>query len=131
MNLPMSQGVPWNCEYAVGHDVIDAQHQQILSRCSALADCVVENQDQSNLNFRDALGALVALAAEHFMTEAALLGLDAHLAELANERDEFEYLVQDITITDHFDIPEIQRFLSLWWVGHIVSFGKKYRNSSQ
>ena len=36
------------------------------------------------------------------------------------ERGEFAELVADLVTPGHFDPHELQRFLGLWWVGHIV-----------
>jgi hypothetical protein len=47
--------------------------------------------------------------------------------ELQNERDEFDYLANEIITTENFEKIELQRFLALWWVGHIVGSGRKYR----
>ena len=125
----MPNRVQWDAAYSLGHDTLDSQHRAILAQCNALADCIADTGPESGLRFQDTLGALLALAREHFATEAALLtqcaypALDAH----QNECEEFDYLANDIITTENFEKIELQRFLALWWVGHIVGSGKQYR----
>ncbi len=58
------------------------------------------------------------------------IGTDAYpeLEAHQNEHDEFDHLTTNITMTENFEKVEFQRFLTLWWVGHIVGSGKKYRS---
>lgn len=119
----------WDGAHSVGHDTLDSQHRAILAQCNTLADCIGDDGPESDLKFHATLVALRDQAREHFETEAALLtqcaypALDAH----HNERDEFDYLANDIITTENFEKIELQRFLALWWVGHIVGSGKQHR----
>ncbi|MDP1735361.1 MAG: hemerythrin domain-containing protein [Sulfuritalea sp.] len=125
----MPNRVPWNQGYETGNETLDQQHRDILAQCHAMADHVVDTSPESDLKFQEIFDALTALAREHFASEADLLArcgcptLDEH----KDESDEFDYLAADIATTENFDKLELQRFLSLWWVGHIVGFGKRYR----
>lgn len=125
----MPNRVPWDAAYCMGNETLDSQHRAILAQCNALADCIADADPQSGPTFHAAYAALVAQADAHFATEAALLQdcarpmLEAH----QNERDEFAYLCNDIMTTANFEKVELQRFLALWWVGHMVGFGKQYR----
>ncbi len=116
---------PWDPAYAVGHDALDDQHQQLLARCEALVD--PDEPAQAGFNAR--LQALLALAEEHFDAEAAVLGQCAYpdLDELRAERQEFADLVADLVAPEHFNPDELQRFLGLWWVGHIVGSAETMR----
>lgn len=125
----MPNRVQWNPGYSVGHDVLDRQHRAILAQCNALADCIADAGPQGDQQFQTLFDALMAQASEHFCTEAALLAQYAYpeMEALHNEQDEFDYLAQDIVTAKNFDAVELQRFLALWWLGHIVGSGKKYR----
>jgi len=113
----------WEPGYSVGHELIDAQHLQLLQRCNHLADLFAgapgEARDRA---FDQGFDELKALARAHFDAEAALLAergcadVDDHRVEC----DEFEYLASDIVTTENFDRLELQRFLVLWFTGHIV-----------
>ncbi|MFO1279950.1 MAG: hemerythrin domain-containing protein [Burkholderiaceae bacterium] len=109
---------PWDPAYAVGHEALDAQHQQLLACCEAL----VQADEPDNAGFDARLKTLLALAEEHFDAEAAVLDGCAYpdLDELRAERQEFANLVAELVAPEHFNPGELQRFLGLWWVGHIV-----------
>ena len=66
---------------------------------------------------------------EHFSTEEALLSIAVYpaLDEHREALDEFEELVANVITTDNFDMSEIQRFLVLWWIGHMIDSFKKRR----
>jgi hemerythrin-like metal-binding protein len=125
----MPNRVQWNPGYSMGNQLLDSQHRNLLAQCNTLADCIADAGPESNLKFNDTFAALMAQAREHFATEEALLAQCGYsmLEEHQNERDEFDYLANDIITTENFEQVELQRFLTLWWVGHIVGSGKKYR----
>jgi hemerythrin len=121
--------VQWNPSYSMGNETLDNQHRNILAQCNALADCVIDTGPEDDLEFREIFNQLMVLAREHFSSEEGVLVRCAYpmLEEHQNERDEFDYLASDIITTENFDKLELQRFLALWWVGHIIGSGKKYR----
>lgn len=126
----MPNRVPWKADYCCGNDLLDAQHQNMLNQCNHLADCMTDPSAEGELAFDTAFKQLMAQAAEHFATEEALL-TEYHYPQLEehhNERDEFDYLSHNIVTAENFERVELQRFLSLWWIGHIVGSGKKYRS---
>lgn len=125
----MPNRVQWNPASGVGHETLDTQHQNMLAQCNALADCIGDSGEDSALKFNTIFSELMAQVRDHFATEEAQLtrcGYPA-LDEDRDERDEFEYLAADIATTEHFEKVELQRFLSLWCVGHILGSGKKHR----
>lgn len=125
----MPNRVQWNPGYEAGNEILDGQHQNILAQCNALADHAADTGPESDLKFQEVFKELAILAREHFCNEENLLARRAcpSLHEHRNERDEFDYLVADIATTENFDKLEVQRFLVLWWVGHIMDSGKRYR----
>jgi hemerythrin len=125
----MPNRVQWTPDYSAGNETLDDQHRKLLEQCNTLADYVSDADPASDLKFREIFDGLMALAREHFSTEEALLARCGYplLDEHKDERDEFEYLAADIITTENFEKIELQRFLALWWVGHIMGSGKKYR----
>lgn len=122
--------VPWDADFDVGHELIDAQHRDLLTQCHRLAEhCVAGEGEASARQFDQSFDRLKALAREHFATEASLLasrgwpGLEDHRIEC----DEFEYLADEIVTIENFDRLELQRFLTLWWVGHIRGTARPLR----
>jgi hemerythrin-like metal-binding protein len=127
----MPTRVPWEPDYAVGHELIDAQHQGLLSVCNGLAEHCAGGPGGApgEQAFDRDLERLKALVREHFETERLLLAR-AGYPELENhqvEFDEFEYLVAEVATAENFDRIEIQRFLALWCVGHIRGAGHQQR----
>lgn len=125
----MPNRLPWRPDYDMGHEALDAQHRNILAHCNALADCLDDESEEGDRKFRQTFDALMALAREHFVTEEALLAQSAYpeLDDLSSEQEEYEFLAAEIATTENFDKNELQNFLSLWWVGHLVGSGKKQR----
>jgi len=125
----MPNRVQWAPGYSMGNETLDRQHSNILTQCNALADCIADASQESDQKFHNIFNELMALADVHFTTEETLLTQCAYpmLEEHQNEHDEFDYLANEIVTTENFEKIELQRFLTLWWVGHIVGSGKKYR----
>ena len=125
----MPNRVLWNSDYSVGHETLDSQHQAILAQCNVLADCLADAGPESALKFNDGFTDLMAQARAHFAAEEALLTQCAYpmLEEQQNEHDEFDSLANEIITTENFEPIELQRFLALWWIGHIVGSAKRFR----
>jgi hemerythrin len=118
--------VQWEPRHGVGNEILDAQHQAILARCNALADCLGKKSDQ---RFDEVFRELMALARDHFASEEALLAQCRYpeLEDYQSEREEFDYLSAEIITTENFDRNELQTFLALWWTGHILGAAGKHR----
>ena len=118
----MPTHVQWEPDFSVGHELIDTQHRNLLTQCNLLADhCLGEASEDSDRRFDQSFDRFKALAREHFEAEESVLssGGFPDLEDHRIECDEFEYLVGEVATTENFDRPELQRFLALWWVGHI------------
>lgn len=120
----------WDSDYIVGHELIDAQHLQLLQRCNHLADLFAGTPGEArDRAFDQGFEELKALARAHFDAEAALLAErgDADAEDHRVECDEFEYLASDIVTTANFDRLELQRFLVLWFTGHVLGSSRQLR----
>lgn len=126
----MPNRVEWEPRHSVGNEILDHQHRDILTRCNALADCVADDSEEGRQEFLKDFDDLMAFAREHFVTEEALLASSGYpeLDDHKDERDEFDYLAAEIVTTENFDRLELQRFMALWWIGHIVGSSEKYRD---
>ncbi len=122
----MANRVQWEPRLGVGNETLDTQHQAILARCNALADCL----DAANEpRFDEVFKELTALAREHFAAEETLLTQCGYpeLDDYRSEREEFDYLSAEIITTENFDRNELQTFLALWWAGHILGAARNHR----
>ena len=126
----MASHVHGDPDLSVGHAVIDAQHQALLTQCDLVAQhCAGGDAEPSAQRFDQAVDRFKAMVRQHFAIEALLranLG-DPALDDLHVERDEFEYLASEIATTGHFHRLEVQRFLSLWCVGHVTESARQLR----
>lgn len=119
----MPKRVSWEPGFSVGHEIIDAQHQALLRQCDVLADhCLGAGGEAAERGFDQAFEQLKALARQHFETEAALLAAQGcpDLEDHRVDGEEFAYLADEIATTANFSRTELQRFMALWCVGHIV-----------
>lgn len=100
----MPQRVEWEEGLATGVALVDRQHQALLALCNELADACGRDDEAFDATF----GRLRALAHDHFDAEGE-----------PEDREEFDFLVDEIATPEHFDRLELQRFLALWWLGHV------------
>jgi len=127
----MPKRAQWDPSYTVGHELIDAQHLGLLAQCHLLADdCAADAGPERDQRFDTAFARLKALAREHFEAEASLRAAcgDPDLEDHRAEYFEFEYLADEIATTENFDRLELQRFVTLWCVGHIAGSVKALRD---
>jgi len=121
--------VQWDPHFAVGHEILDEQHRQLLAQCNVLADLCAADGGKSSADpeFRQVFEQTMALAQQHFAAEEALLVAHAYpeIEDYRCEIEEYEYLAAEIATTENFDKIELQRFLALWWVGHILDAAKQ------
>lgn len=127
--LPPSR-IPWDTAWELGQVDLDHQHHDLLAQCNRLADlCADAGTQIDSAGFDAAFEHLKALVRQHRQTEAAWLSdlgtaaLDGH----HDEFDEFEYLVEEIVTTVNFERLELQRFLSLWCLGHVAGTTPRMR----
>jgi hemerythrin-like metal-binding protein len=122
----MPNRVKWDLRFGVGNASLDVQHKHFIDQCNALADCL-DTEDEAG--FDRIFAELMAAARTHFATEETLLA-DHGCSELddhRSEQEEYEFLAAEIVTTDNFDRNELQTFLALWWVGHILGAARNHR----
>lgn len=109
---------PWEPAFETGHEVVDAQHRDLLGRCERLA-----NTCGDGARFDEAFEQLKAAVREHLLAEAALLASlgDPDAGALDDEHDEFDDLAAEILTTANFDRLELQRFVAVWCLGHVAA----------
>lgn len=121
--------LPWDPGYTVGHVTMDEQHRQLLAQCGVLADlCAADGGNRcADAEFTAAFERTMIMAREHFAAEEALLvaGTYPDLEDYRCEVEEYEFLAAEIATTENFDKIELQRFIALWWLGHIMGATKQ------
>lgn len=126
--------VQWGPFLSVGDATIDEQHRQILAQCNLLADLCAADGGNSGADpeFMESYDRLTALAREHFAAEEARLVAGAHpgLEDYRHACEEYDYLAAEIATAENFDKIELQRFVALWWIGHILGDTKRVRGET-
>ena len=120
--------VQWEPSHGVGNELLDQQHRTLAAHCNALADGLADTSPEGQTRFRQLFAELMTCAREHFATEAVELAAAGGQLVEATQQDqaEFEYLAAEIITTEHFSNEELQRFLALWWTGHIRDCVRKH-----
>jgi hemerythrin-like metal-binding protein len=119
----MPKRLNWDEAFNVGHETVDAQHRRLLAQCNLLADQALPVSAESDQAFQQALDVLMALLRQHFAFEEALLAGRDHpdLEDYRHAVAELEYLAAEIATPTNFDKLELQAFLALWLVGHVLA----------
>ena len=123
--------IEWNSTLSVGVGILDEQHQQIIAMINLLISndqATVRSETVSNL-----LTRLTQYASDHFETEERLLA-DHGYDELAAQKAEHRaYRIKVValcqeTMSQQESVPaELLRFLSTWWLDHILESDMQYR----
>ena len=116
----------WDPGFETGHDVVDAQHRDLLAQCerlAALCDDAAGDGGTGGRPFDDAFERLKASVREHLQAEASLLAAlgDPDADALRDEHDEFDAVATEILTTANFDRLELQRFVAVWCLGHVTA----------
>lgn len=117
--------ITWHPSYEVSIAVIDGQHQKIISVINKLIDggaaIAVDSEVLSQL-----LSELTVYASEHFSTEEDFFlacgysGAADHIQEHKRYRLKIASLCQDVMCHEENAPVELLKFLSTWWVEHIL-----------
>lgn len=118
----------WNNSFAIGIEVIDAQHKKIFERLLAIENAVAKRDPWHILRFQlDELGSYMKfhLAVEESMLEiirypARTQHLQAHAEILAQISELEEALKQDSKAED------LVRFFENWFLKHVLAGDREY-----
>jgi len=120
--------VEWDPAHAVGHAQLDAQHRELIAACNRLADDCPDGGG-ADAGFEQAFARVKARVLAHLEAEAMVLAElgDPRAEDPRLDAEEFSYLADEIITTGHFDPVELQRFVALWCVGHVVESARRLR----
>jgi hypothetical protein len=128
----MPMRVQWEPGYETGHALVDAQHQELLGLCKLLADHFAGPGDDAAdaERFDQVYARLRTLAREHFDAEAAQRagsGETDDRTTTGSSAMSSSTWPDEIATTGNFDRLELQRFLTLWWLGHVTGAVQRQR----
>lgn len=119
----------WNNDYLTGIDIVDQQHQHLVTLINDAAPVLANSQIQDTNQIQQLLNALVAYIATHFSTEDKLMvnrGIDQrHLEHHRHLHAEFashiKFLRKQFENGDDLSGSELLKFLSNWLAFHILA----------
>ena len=124
----MAKFIAWRSFYSVGHDGLDAQHQQILGIINELYKAMEDQSDQGVVE--PLLNRLQEYTRKHFAYEESIMeecgfpGIEYH-RELHNSlRQRTDSLKAHVGLVLKADLL---MFLKDWWLGHIQDEDQHYR----
>lgn len=126
MTLPV-----WNPSFSVGHPLLDSQHQELLALCNQAADCLADSSLEGTEHFHILLNDLAVYAKKHFRTEEEILiQYDCPLlGEQIAEHQAYEIRLGEFLLAAIYATPDkagVYRFLSEWWLHHILESDMRY-----
>jgi len=125
--------VEWKPAYSVGNLTLDSQHKKLLLLCNQLAANVLVSDSEKADDFHRILHELSEYSRDHFETEEAILKKLRSPDLVAQKEDHLEYtkLIAETTylssMSGFVDRLELQKFVSQWWVEHILQKDMVFR----
>jgi hemerythrin len=121
----------WNASLAIGHEDIDAQHQELFARADALLEAM--RSGASAREVKPLLAFLDEYCSGHFASEERLMrargyaGLDEHLAQHGNFVKQFEIILAQFELKGASPTVTIslQQLICGWLVKHIGAIDKQ------
>ena len=122
------QWEPWSDDLAIGIASIDDDHRQILRLIGTLYDAVGCPDPQAAIS--DTMATLTQYVEHHFRREETLLEL-ARFSALEAHRSVHDTFRDYVRLQAQDDSPQnatqLLSYLINWWVGHIATDDKFYR----
>lgn len=117
--------MPWKPEFAIGHDLIDAQHQELFLRLDALLAATARG-DRSEVEHT--VNFLLDYVETHFSAEEALMAergypdLDLHLELHGEFRRDLAAMEREIHDAETMagTANDLGGFVSQWLIDHIL-----------
>lgn len=121
----------WQASFSVGNELLDKQHQKLLSLCRQAVDCLSDDSQAEVVLFHIILNDLSRYVNEHFRTEETLLRQCgyAQFEEHRKEHVEYQIKLTDLLLSsmlDDIDKEGLHHYLSDWWTNHILGTDMLY-----
>lgn len=123
----------WDEKYAVGIDIIDQQHKQLIRMIDDLHEALVAEKGQQLLG--EIVARMVDYAVYHFSTEELLLKQNGYALYGSHKREHEEFTAKARELQERVEgrgfvlSLEVLRFLRDWLTNHILVNDRKYAPS--
>jgi len=121
--------VIWNKRYNIGNNIIDEQHQYLVS----LINLIIENKTKlSKEEIKDIFNNLIHYANIHFHDEEEIVSQSDYPDKIEHKKlhreflDKLEVIELDIALDSEKVVDEILFFLSDWLINHILISDKDF-----
>lgn len=129
----MSTIFQWTKSISVGNDIIDAQHQRLLSQINKIVDAVTLGANSKELH--EVISFFDEYIKEHFSYEEAYMkninypDIEEHI------KKHHDFIMNYNKFKEEFDqnfdkeklTMEIEVYIGNWWIDHIGKEDKKYQ----
>jgi len=124
--------IEWKDNYAVGNDVIDREHKELIEQINQLYELLARSTDTHRVEVM--LGDIQADISAHFAFEELMMS-EADFAEYEEHKKDHETLLDQINdmVFSFSEDPETGRQLlkdklSNWFARHFVTFDARLHN---
>ena len=130
----MMMAVPqWSPKLSVGNDVLDKQHEKLLSICAQAAELAEHDGKDEEAKFHAVLNELFTYSSEHFKQEEEMLRKVGYpkLDEQIAEHDQYKFLLTDYlvrAIEGDVDKMGLYELVLKWWYEHVTKFDMAYKD---
>lgn len=125
--------INWNMKYSVGNNLIDSQHQKLVSLINELHDAMKEARGKEVVG--KILSETINYTYEHFRDEEKLMenakfpGLPLHKIEHKKLTDQVTAFYESYKNQNALVTIELMQFLKGWLINHIEGMDMKYKGS--
>lgn len=122
----------WVPDYSVGHTTMDTHHQKLLTICKKLEDFI--GGTSTGTSIHSILDDLAKYTKLHFRTEELLLEA-IHYPGLTAQKEEHRLYESNLVEFQYaaalniIDIDSFYKYLTDWWMVHILEDDMKYAPS--
>lgn len=117
--------IVWTEDYSVGHDLVDAQHRELIDIINQLDAIATDHSIQAYEQFHIQLHRLAEYANKHFEFEELVMTSKncPNLAEHTQEHERYREHMCDVLYEACQGMSDRRRlcdWLLLWWNNHIL-----------
>lgn len=119
----------WDPAFATGHAGVDAEARALLACCARLGQPAAATGADPAAALAADVDAFKAQVRKLFAAEAAGVAAadEALRNEQAAEAEEFDAFADEVVTATHFDRAELQRFATVWSIGHLREAAPRLR----
>jgi hemerythrin len=130
--MEKSNKIEWDDRYAVGIQIIDEQHKELLTMINNFYPGCLKEDEKEQIHFKLAIYRFINYTKYHFATEEQFLERLKYPDIIAHKRQHDEFVRVILEKADKFEqgqsfsFKNFIRYIRDWMVTHITLIDKKY-----